>query len=366
MALSDGAKERLSLVIELVKTVFHYGYIPAVVYLGFKQGAEPGMPEIALSKLLPAGQVWLATRSVLTKHFPVRMQSLRVVFRLLGAQPLAGAQCRAVKRWVSPTMRVIVLRKKALGPQPEQRRSQFLEWNEEVELRCFSKRLGEEFEGKALREAFVQPEWANVQEFQARQAGDTAFEPIAHNRELAENGAQIISQTIRGAYAPSYPSDVVEGIHSHLTSQEMLAHVGKHLGIKDLIKSLEYPPEERSLADTFRALVGALALSSPAGRVQRFVDDFLLCQMVGKDVYDIWAPAQPYEYMLRLLQAKGVEQVEPRLCNQSASNTILANFQVGLYDAKSKTCLGLGWGENIKTAKETAALDAIQRLHASD
>ncbi|KAH1003072.1 hypothetical protein HUJ05_011016 [Dendroctonus ponderosae] len=312
------------------------------------------------------------------------MQSLRVVFRLLGAQPLAGAQCRAVKRWVSPTMRVIVLRKKALGPQPEQRRSQFLEWNEEVELRCFSKRLGEEFEGKALREAFVQPEWANVQEFQARQAGDTAFEPIAHNRELAENGAQIISQTIRGAYAPSYPSDVVEGIHSHLTSQEMLAHVGKHLGIKDLIKSLvsgatppvgapvdcwslqEYPPEERSLADTFRALVGALALSSPAGRVQRFVDDFLLCQMVGKDVYDIWAPAQPYEYMLRLLQAKGVEQVEPRLCNQSASNTILANFQVGLYDAKSKTCLGLGWGENIKTAKETAALDAIQRLHASD
>ncbi|KAH1000389.1 mitochondrial import receptor subunit TOM7 homolog [Dendroctonus ponderosae] len=52
MALSDGAKERLSLVIELVKTVFHYGYIPAVVYLGFKQGAEPGMPEIALSNLL--------------------------------------------------------------------------------------------------------------------------------------------------------------------------------------------------------------------------------------------------------------------------------------------------------------------------
>lgn len=104
----------------------------------------------------------------------------------------------------------------------------------------------------------------------------------------------------------------------------------------------EYPPETQTLANTFKALVGALAQSSPPERVRKFVQDFLLCQMVGKDVYDIWAPAEPYDYMLRLLQAKGVEQVEPRLCNQSATNTILANFQVGLYHPQSKACLGLG------------------------
>lgn len=70
MALSDGAKQRLSMVIELTKTAFHYAFIPAVLYLGklrgeapdmrkfaiaprfagFKQGADPGMPEIALTK----------------------------------------------------------------------------------------------------------------------------------------------------------------------------------------------------------------------------------------------------------------------------------------------------------------------------
>ncbi|XP_068902379.1 mitochondrial import receptor subunit TOM7 homolog [Tenebrio molitor] len=52
MALSDGAKQRLSIVIEVTKTVFHYSFIPTVLYLGFRKGADPGMPEFALSNLL--------------------------------------------------------------------------------------------------------------------------------------------------------------------------------------------------------------------------------------------------------------------------------------------------------------------------
>lgn len=32
--MSDGAKQRLSVVIELAKTAFHYGFIPTVLYLG--------------------------------------------------------------------------------------------------------------------------------------------------------------------------------------------------------------------------------------------------------------------------------------------------------------------------------------------
>ncbi|XP_019877928.1 mitochondrial import receptor subunit TOM7 homolog [Aethina tumida] len=52
MVLSEGVKQRLSVVIELGKTVFHYGFIPTVVYLGFQKGADPGMPEITLSSLL--------------------------------------------------------------------------------------------------------------------------------------------------------------------------------------------------------------------------------------------------------------------------------------------------------------------------
>lgn len=71
MVLSEGAKQRLSIVINLTKTAFHYGFLPAVLYLGtiykkmnnttfnrhticyilgFKKGADPGMPEITVGK----------------------------------------------------------------------------------------------------------------------------------------------------------------------------------------------------------------------------------------------------------------------------------------------------------------------------
>lgn len=50
--LSEGVKNRLSIVIEATKTVFHYGFIPTVLYLGFTKGADPGAPEIALTNLL--------------------------------------------------------------------------------------------------------------------------------------------------------------------------------------------------------------------------------------------------------------------------------------------------------------------------
>nr|XP_022899743.1 mitochondrial import receptor subunit TOM7 homolog [Onthophagus taurus] len=51
MGLSEGAKQRLSIVVNMGKTVFHYGFLPTVLYLGFKKGADPGMPEISFGNL---------------------------------------------------------------------------------------------------------------------------------------------------------------------------------------------------------------------------------------------------------------------------------------------------------------------------
>jgi len=46
------ARKRLNSVIQIGKKVFHYGYIPAVLYLGFKKGAEKGAPELSILSLL--------------------------------------------------------------------------------------------------------------------------------------------------------------------------------------------------------------------------------------------------------------------------------------------------------------------------
>ncbi|XP_059610283.1 mitochondrial import receptor subunit TOM7 homolog [Phlebotomus argentipes] len=52
MSLSPGAKERLSLVFGVVKTVFHWGFIPGVLYLGFTKGSEAGGPPLTFMSLL--------------------------------------------------------------------------------------------------------------------------------------------------------------------------------------------------------------------------------------------------------------------------------------------------------------------------
>lgn len=50
--VSEGTKQRLSIVIDLSKTAFHYAFIPTVLYLGFKKGSDPGMPTFSLINLL--------------------------------------------------------------------------------------------------------------------------------------------------------------------------------------------------------------------------------------------------------------------------------------------------------------------------
>jgi len=275
------------------------------------------------------------------------------------------AESRNIKRWVAPTIREIARRRKKLDPEPANSRSSYLEWNYEMELHCLGKRLGETFDERLLKEALVQREWANLQEFEAKNRGDESFIVEQHNQELAEDGYKIISDYIKEFYEKSYPADIVRALHDYLTTDEMLAHVAKHLGVADLIIAVEYPVETKTLSDAFKAIIGALSLSSNKTRAELFVKDFVISQMNGKDVYDIWNPEKPYDYLLKLLQDKGVEEVEPRLCNQSAVNTILANYQVGLYNGTNKKLLGIGWGETVQTAKDTAALDAIQRIYSS-
>jgi len=50
--LSKDTKRRISTVTTLAKTTFHWTFIPVVLYLGFKQGAEPGMPPLTILSLL--------------------------------------------------------------------------------------------------------------------------------------------------------------------------------------------------------------------------------------------------------------------------------------------------------------------------
>lgn len=61
--------------------------------------------------------------------------------------------------------------------------------------------------------------------------------PMENNYELIQEGGTIISNYVKTQYNKSYPEDVVNAVHNYLTSESMLAHIAKHIGLKDLILS---------------------------------------------------------------------------------------------------------------------------------
>jgi len=49
--MDPGRKMRLSKLLGFCRMIFQYGFIPLVLYLGFQQGAEPGMPPLTWHSL---------------------------------------------------------------------------------------------------------------------------------------------------------------------------------------------------------------------------------------------------------------------------------------------------------------------------
>jgi len=48
----NGVKERLVIVVGIAKKALHWGFMPMVLYLGFKRGPFPGMPPLNLLSLV--------------------------------------------------------------------------------------------------------------------------------------------------------------------------------------------------------------------------------------------------------------------------------------------------------------------------
>lgn len=100
----------------------------------------------------------------------------------------------------------------------------------------------------------------------------------------------------------------------------------------------EYPVETSTLSDTLKAIVGALDESSGTFRAYEFVRDFICTQLNGIDVNELWQIDDPIQMLKEMYKDKG--DIEPRLIGESAPQTILATFHVGIY--LNKKLLGTG------------------------
>lgn len=62
-----------------------------------------------------------------------------------------------------------------------------------------------------------------------------------------------------------------------------------------------------------------------------FVQDFLITQMTGKELFEIWKIKNPMGLLVEELKKRNVSAPESRLTRQSGDTTALPVYFVGLY-----------------------------------
>ena len=70
-------------------------------------------------------------------------------------------------------------------------------------------------------------------------------EGARNHSELASAGMSCIKRTLDSwitAAVPNFPSEGRQEVVEHLTSEQLLAEVGFHIGLKELVLSPVYPP----------------------------------------------------------------------------------------------------------------------------
>lgn len=96
----------------------------------------------------------------------------------------------------------------------------------------------------------------------------------------------------------------------------------------------EHPVAEKTLANTFFALVATLAESVDTNHAANFVRDFLIVILAEKDLTEIWNPSEPVKILNDVLHKQNRASAEPRLIGQAGQNTLLAVYNVAMYSDK--------------------------------
>ncbi|XP_041377209.1 39S ribosomal protein L44, mitochondrial-like [Gigantopelta aegis] len=273
---------------------------------------------------------------------------------------------RTYKVWDEPVSRAFFRRREEAGPEPDRHRSEWINWNYEAEVFAFGKRLGEDFKEETLRRAFTHRSYIEIEEKRRTDLGiDLRAAPLGltDNEELAEIGEETAERYIKAFLRHSYPRMFEEGIcaiSDYLTADEMLADIARNIGIADLMLCADFPPEIETLSKTFKAVVGALHEDQGQKKAAAFVRDFVLPQLIGKDINEMWNVVNPMGLLTVVLNNQGQEPPEPRLLWSSASQCMMSLYYVGIYS--NKQLIAKAPGETVLIAEEMAARNALKKI----
>uniref|UniRef100_A0A1A8EGZ0 Large ribosomal subunit protein mL44 n=2 Tax=Nothobranchius kadleci TaxID=1051664 RepID=A0A1A8EGZ0_NOTKA len=301
--------------------------------------------------------MYLFSRGVLTSG----------IHRQLVCGSVSLFQIRGKKRWMRAYTYIMAKKLKLEGPPPPKPRSQHPNWDYHAEVQAFSTRLNENFSLELLKTAFVNPCYLQAEQDRRKGLGvdsEATALVLKDNNQLSKSGEgftkSFISDWCRANF-PSLPDEGVESVVGHLASPEVVTYVARNLGLEDLTMSAEFPVPDDVLYSTFMAVIGALQESSGAERARFFLRDFLLTQLIGKDLFDMWTVVDPMGLLVEELTKRNVPLPEPRLIRAAGASTVLPLYFVGLYS--DQKLLANGPGETLAGAEEEAARVALRKLY---
>ncbi|XP_029028262.1 39S ribosomal protein L44, mitochondrial [Betta splendens] len=277
------------------------------------------------------------------------------------------SQVREMKRWMKAYTYLMAKKLKLEGPPPPTPRSQKPNWDYHAEVQAFSTRLHENFSLELLKTAFVNPCYLEAEQQRRQGLGvDTGIAALVlkDNSQLSEKGDSFTKSFLNEwcrANFPNLPTEGVESIVGYLTSTVVVTYVARNLGIEDLAMSAECPVPDHVLYSTFMAVIGALQESSGADRAGFFLRDFVITQLIGKDLFDMWTVVNPMGLLVDELTKRNIPLPEPRLIRSAGASTVLPLYFVGLYSEKK--LLAQGPGETLIAAEQEAAYVALRRLY---
>ncbi|XP_074047365.1 large ribosomal subunit protein mL44 [Macrotis lagotis] len=279
-------------------------------------------------------------------------------------------QSRGIKGGIRATLRFLkeVERQRQLRcPPPPVRRSEKPNWDYHAEIQAFCHRLHEDFSLELLKTAFINRCYIESEEARRQKLGvdqKAVALNLRDNRELAEQGKAFsqtcLTQLLGGAY-PCLPVEGVQAIVDFLTHEDVICHVARNLAVEQLTLSAEFPVPQAVLQQTFFAVIGALLQSSGPQKTSIFIRDFLITQMTGKELFDMWKVVNPMGLLVEELTKRNISAPEPRITRQSGSSTVLPLYFVGLYCEKK--LIAEGPGETVLAAEEEAARVALRKLY---
>lgn len=88
------------------------------------------------------------------------------------------------------------------------------------------------------------------------------------------------------------------------------------------------------------SLIGALRHDIGEQHATRFIIDFVLTYLYSIDVMDVWEIENPERLVRSILKTNNIEDFEYRILRQTAINTILPSYLIGVYC--NRKLLGFG------------------------